>query len=220
VTRSSVPSLDEYFARWQVLHNAPNVDPKANLALRWFLTVVYWLARPFARAGVSPNAVTIFGLVQGGIALALTRPIPALAAFVVLASSFTDGVDGCVAALTDRSTKFGALFDSLADRVTEWCFVGAVVLAGANPWLGGGAAAGIGLFEYCRARLLALGLHDVGPVTVGERPTRVIACTVGVLASALTTSTLVGNVSLGLVVFTSGIALAQLLRWAYPKLRT
>jgi phosphatidylglycerophosphate synthase len=218
VVGKPVPSLHEYFARWQVLHNAPDVDPRTNLALRLFLTVVYKLARPFARAGVSPNAITVLGLVQGGIALALTRPVPAVAALVILASSFTDGVDGCVAALTNRSTKFGALFDSLADRVTEWCFVGAVVLTGANPWMGGAAAASIGLFEYCRARLLAIGLHDVGPVTVGERPTRVIACTVGVLVSALTTWSLIGNAALGIVIATSVVALAQLLRWAFPKL--
>jgi CDP-diacylglycerol---glycerol-3-phosphate 3-phosphatidyltransferase len=218
VASKPVPTLDEYFARWQILHNAPNVDPRASLPLRWFLTVVYWLARPFARAGVSPNMVTLLGLVQGGATLALAKRLPALSALLILASSFTDGVDGCVAALTDRSTKFGALFDSLADRVTEWCFVGAVVVSGANTWLGIGAAASIGLFEYCRARLLAIGLHDVGPVTIGERPTRVIACTVGVLASALTDSSMVGNVSLGIVVATSVIALAQLLRWAGPKL--
>jgi CDP-diacylglycerol---glycerol-3-phosphate 3-phosphatidyltransferase len=219
VASKPIPTLDEYFARWQILHNAPNVDPRSSLPLRWFLTVVYWLARPFARAGVSPNTVTMFGLVQGAAALALAKRLPALSAVVILASSFTDGVDGCVAALTDRSTKFGALFDSLADRVTEWCFVGAVIVVGANPWLGVGAAASIGLFEYCRARLLAIGLYDVGPVTIGERPTRVIACTIGVLASALTDSGLVGNVSLGIVVATSVMALAQLLRWAGPKLR-
>jgi phosphatidylglycerophosphate synthase len=219
VATKTIPTLDEYFNRWQVLHNAPNVDPRANFALRTFLTVVYWLARPFARAGVSPNAVTVLGLAQGGVALALAKPIPAVSAVVILLSSFTDGVDGCVAALTDRATKLGALFDSLADRVTEWCFVGAVVVAGANPLLGIGAAASVGLFEYCRARLLAIGIHDVGPVTIGERPTRVIACTIGVLASALTDSALVGNVSLGIVIATSVIALAQLLRWAAPKLR-
>jgi CDP-diacylglycerol---glycerol-3-phosphate 3-phosphatidyltransferase len=219
VDRPPVRSLEEYFARWQILHNAPNVDPRANVALRGFLTVVYWLARPFARAGVSPNAVTVLGLVQGGATLALTKRLPAIAALVILASSFTDGIDGCVAALTDRATKFGALFDSLADRMTEWCFVGAVVISGAKPWLGVGAAASIGLFEYCRARLLAIGLHDVGPVTLGERPTRVIACTIGVLASALTDSALIGNVSLGIVTVTSLVALAQLLRWAGPKLR-
>jgi phosphatidylglycerophosphate synthase len=219
VAAKPVPSLDEYFARWQVLHNAPDVDPRANLPLRLFLTVVYKLARPFARAGVSPNTITVLGLIQGAVGLLLTRPLPAIAALVILASSFTDGVDGCVAALTNRSTKLGALLDSLADRVTEWCFVGAVVLTGANPWLGGAAAASIGLFEYCRARLLAIGLHDVGPVTVGERPTRVIACTVGVLASALTTESLVGNVALGIVIATSTIALVQLLRWASPRLQ-
>ena len=216
-----LPSRQEYFARWQVLHNAATVDPqaKSNALLRWFLTIVYWLARPFARAGVSPNVITALGLLQGAAALGAAQRWPGLAGGIILASSFTDGIDGCVAALTDRSTKVGALFDSIADRATEWCFVGCVVMAGAVPWLGVAAGAAIMFFEYTRARLLALGVHDVGLVTVGERPTRVIACTVGCAGAAFSTAELIPAVSLAAVTATSVVALLQLAVWARPRLR-
>ncbi len=218
IPQRTLPTLDEYFARWQVLHNAADVDPRDNVALRLFLSVVYRVARPFAKAGVSPNVVTILGLAQGLVGLGLAGAVPIAASVVILASSVTDGVDGCVAALTDRSTRFGALFDSIADRLTEWCFVAAAVVTGANPWLGVGAAAAIVLFEYTRARLLASGLQEVGPVTVGERPTRVIACVIAVGADAFTEAHLVANVAMAVVVVTSFIAMVQLLRWAIPRL--
>lgn len=218
MTPTPIPTLDEYFDRWQVLHNAPDVDPRSRLPLRIALGTIYRLSRPFAKAGVSPNTLTLLGLIQATVALGLSFVSPLAAATMILASSLTDGIDGCVAALTDRSTQFGALLDSIADRISEWCFVAGVVVVGASPLLGATAAAAIFMFEYIRARILAGGLREVGPVSVGERPTRVIACIVGVGAGPFAEGQLVGNVALAIVVATSFIAAAQILGWAYSKL--
>lgn len=218
MTPPPIPTLDEYFDRWQVLHNAPDVDPRSNLLLRLVLSAFYRLSRPFAKSGVSPNFITFLGLGQAVLALGLSFAFPLGAAVLILVSSLTDGIDGCVAALTNRSSRVGALLDAIADRLSEWCFVGAAVAVGAKPWLGASAAASILLFEYIRARLLAGGLHEVGPVSVGERPTRVIACTIAVGASAFTDTAVAGNVAMAIVIATSCIAIAQLLVWATSRL--
>ena len=101
---NDLPTREEFFAQWQVNHSAPDLDPRNTLALRWFLTFTYACAKPFARRNVSPNVVTLFGLVLGGLALVATNVAPALGGLVVLASSLTDGVDGAVAALSGRSS--------------------------------------------------------------------------------------------------------------------
>jgi phosphatidylglycerophosphate synthase len=170
-----LPTRDEFFAQWQINHSAPDLDPRNTFALRWFLTFTYACAKPFARRRVSPNVVTLGGLLLGALALIATRVSPALGGLVVLASSLTDGVDGAVAALSGRSSKIGFVLDSVVDRISDAFFVIALVLIGANERLAAGAIAAVWLLEYTRARAGNAGLGEIGVVTIGERPTRVLA---------------------------------------------
>jgi phosphatidylglycerophosphate synthase len=174
-TPFDMPTRDEFFAQWQVNHSAPDLDPRDTVALRWFLTFTYAAAKPFARRGVNPNVITLGGLLLGVLALLATKVAPALGGLVVLASSLTDGVDGAVAALSGRSSKIGFVLDSVVDRISDALFVIAVVMVGANERLAAGAVAAVWLLEYTRARAGNAGLGEIGVVTIGERPTRVLA---------------------------------------------
>jgi phosphatidylglycerophosphate synthase len=207
-----VPSLDDFFSQWQVQHNAPDLDPRNTTALRLFLTITYRLARPFARRRVSPNAITMVGLILAGMVLATAKPIPAVAGALVLFSSLTDGVDGAVAALSNRATRTGFVLDSAVDRLSDACFVGALVMCGARPWLCVAAVLANWFLEYVRARAGNAGIGEVGVVTVGERPTRVLACGFGLVGYQVLGSTKTWPLDLGAAIVTGAcvIGTAQL----------
>ncbi len=121
-------------------------------------------------------------------AAALGGPwVPAGAAVVVLSGVF-DGLDGAVAVLTGRTTRWGYVLDSVADRLSDAAYLLALYLLGAPGWIC--AAAGLLTFlqEYARARAGAAGMSEIGVVTVWERPTRVIVTAVFLLLAALPVS--------------------------------
>ena len=174
-----VPARAAFQQRWQALHGG--YDPSANFWVRGWLTVVHAMARPLAGRGVAPDAVTWFALwpVAGMLVAAHAGGRWALlAAALVALSAVIDALDGAVAALTARHSRWGYLLDSLIDRVADLGYVTAVVLLGAPLWLGAAVGAVILLHEYARARGGNAGAGEVGAVTVAERPTRAI---VGVL---------------------------------------
>ncbi|MGH8938492.1 MAG: CDP-alcohol phosphatidyltransferase family protein, partial [Actinomycetes bacterium] len=106
------------------------------------------------------------------------------AALLVVASGLLDSVDGAVAVLTDRVTRWGQVLDHLVDRVTDLLYLVALWLAGApgQACVAGGVL--MLLLEYVRARAAVAGMTEVGVVTVWERPTRVIV-TAAFLASGV-----------------------------------
>ena len=89
-----------------------------------------------------------------------------LAAVVVGVSGLLDSIDGAVAVLTDRVTRWGAVLDSVVDRVSDALYLVAFWLVGAPVWMC--VVAGVLLFtqEYARARATAIGMDDVGVVTI------------------------------------------------------
>lgn len=180
-----LPTLDEYLAGWQQLHGT---DPTASRLVHGWLHGSYVLARPLARWRVAPTAVTVAGLLVSAavvpLALAGGR-WPLLAAPVVVASGVLDNLDGAVAVLTGRTSRWGALADALADRLSDAAYVVALWALGAPAWLAV-VAAGLGaLHEYARARAGGLGLPDAAVITVAERPTRVVGATMFLLAAGL-----------------------------------
>ncbi len=171
----SVPSRAKYLDTWQTLHGG--YDPRSSRIVGPWLSLVYACARPLARIGLSPDVVTLLGLLVSGAVVALCAlggRWVLLAAFVVGASGLLDSLDGAVAVLTDRATRWGAVLDSVVDRVSDLLYLVALRLVGAPAWLCVGAGAVVLVQEYSRARATAIGMDDVGVITIGERPTRVI----------------------------------------------
>ena len=218
--RRPLPTLHEYFDAWQRQHNAPDVDPRSSFFLRSFLAFTYWLSRPIALLGIGPMWVTASGLVVACGAFGLSGRYAIAAGALVLVSALVDGVDGCVAALTGRATKLGFVIDSVADRVADGLFVGALVRSGGSARVAIGAMATVMMLEYTRARAGNAGLGEVGVVTVGERPTRVIACVLGLLGSSVGGADgRASTTALWLILTLSGVGFAQLARHVVPKLR-
>jgi CDP-diacylglycerol--glycerol-3-phosphate 3-phosphatidyltransferase len=209
-----IPDRDGYLTAWRALHG--NYDPRGNPWVRGWLTLSYRAARPLARLGVAPDVVTL-----GTVWLAAGVLVPAaaggrwpmLAGWLLVLSGLGDGIDGCVAVLTDRATRWGYVLDSTVDRVNEVLYLLAVVAVGAPPALAAAAGVAFGMLEYVRARAVGAGMDEVGIVTVGERAMRVILCGAGLFAAGLLPGSagLVAAVALGALAVVSVAGLGQLL---------
>ncbi len=173
---SAVPDLDGYFDTWSTTHGG--YDPRTgSVFLRGWLTMVYGLARPLARRGVQPDVVTYSSIWLAGLVLVLAEVGGRwwiAAGWVMVASGLFDTLDGCLAVLEDRQTRWGYVLDSVVDRCCDGIYLLAVVAVGCPPELAVALMFGFFLMEYLRARAGNAGGDEVGRITVAERPTRVI----------------------------------------------
>jgi phosphatidylglycerophosphate synthase len=179
------PSWADYADRWSRLHGG--FDPRtATAVVRGWLFLSYWVSRQLARTGTGPNTVTVAGLL-----LSIGAPVtawlggwwPALGAVLVLVSALADTADGALAIITGRASRLGRVLDSVTDRLAEACWVLALVLVGVPAGLAVATGALAWLHEYVRARATVAGMHDVGTVTVAERPTRIILVIAALVAA-------------------------------------
>jgi CDP-diacylglycerol--glycerol-3-phosphate 3-phosphatidyltransferase len=152
------------------------------------LCLTYLLARPLAAVRTPPAAVTAAAAVSPALALAPAAAggrWPLAAAVVVAASALLDGLDGAVAILRSRASATGFVLDSVADRVADALCLVALWLLGAPGWLAVTAGAMAFLLEYTRARAGNAGFGEIGVVSVGERPTRMIITVAGLLVAGV-----------------------------------
>ncbi len=204
-----------YLDRWSVLHGG--YDPRRALLVRGWLAATYAVGHPLASAGVRPDLLTLWGVAVGGGVVLLAGAgggwwLLAAAAAVVI-TGLLDGLDGCVAVLTDRAGRFGFVLDSVADRVVDGLYLLALWRVGAPASLCVSAAAAVALLEYTRARAGQAGMAEIGVVTVGERPTRVVVAAVMLAAAGAipAQSSTVASFGAVALVALSLVALGQLL---------
>jgi phosphatidylglycerophosphate synthase len=177
-----------YEAGWRETHRlGAEAQPGGRLAA-WYLRLAYALGAPLARAGADPDLVTLAALwvaLAAGWAATLGPGWAAAAGALTLAAGVADSVDGAVAVLQRRTSTFGFVWDSAADRLADLALIAgpvALVATRADPGRGAAAvAAGTAaavlllLLEYVRARAQAGGVAAAWTLaTPGERPTRVI----------------------------------------------
>ena len=140
-----------------------------------------------ARAGVSPNLLTVLGLVGNGVAGAVLGWGHLFwGGWIVLGASALDMLDGAVARAGGRATRRGAFLDSVFDRMSEVAaFAGLLAYSLARGRtqevaLIFAAAVGSILVSYMRARAEGLGIQCKDGVA--PREVRVIILAVGLLA--------------------------------------
>jgi CDP-diacylglycerol--glycerol-3-phosphate 3-phosphatidyltransferase len=141
----------------------------------WFKWVLDPLGRLFLKLGLTPNMVTILGLLgntvgayylargemlTGGIWIALMTPV--------------DALDGTMARLRGEASDWGAYVDSVSDRYSELIIYGGLLSITLGEPVGGmlvfAAAAGSVLVSYVKARAEGLGYEaKVGLLTRAER---------------------------------------------------
>lgn len=133
----------------------------------------------FVRLGVSPNMITVAGLggsVAAAVAIADGRLV--LGGILVLVFGGLDLFDGAVARATGRATPFGALFDSVLDRLGEAVVLGGILVYELDQGndeeaiLAFAAVVGSIMVSYVRAR--AEGLDVSMTSGLFTRPERVV----------------------------------------------
>ncbi len=140
------------------------------------------------RVGLTPNLVTIIGLLIAGVAAYLIGIGQWWAGgLVALFAGIFDMFDGALARNTGRDSDFGALLDSTIDRVSEAVVLLGILayyLASDNDWgamLVYGALVGSIMVSYMRARSEGLGIDcKVGVMT---RPERVALTGLGLIVA-------------------------------------
>ena len=156
---------------------------------------------------LTPTAVTITGLVLNlGVAYLAAVDLLLPAGLLLIVASAFDMLDGALARLTGRESRFGALLDSVSDRLGEAAVLFGLLVLFYND----DSAAGVVLaflamvasfmVSYLRARGEGLGIRsDVGIMT---RPERMVVLTVGMLVGHML-------VPLGIIVTLSTLTAGQ-----------
>jgi len=189
-----------------------------------FARPVDLLVRVFAH--VSPDVLTITGLALNGVACAFfafaggkdyrSPVLLRIGGFVALSASIFDMLDGRVARLRGRETKFGAFLDSTMDRYSDMLlFMGLLILYARMDrtpdmvlvWV---AAFGSFMTSYARARAESL----IPRCSVGllERPERIVLLGVGALANRMVAA-------LWIIAVLSNVTAVQRVVYTYVELK-
>jgi CDP-diacylglycerol--glycerol-3-phosphate 3-phosphatidyltransferase len=152
-------------SEWSAKHG--NVEIKGFV--KGWIALSKFLAWPFIKLRLKPNVITTLSIVVS-IPLIFSPELW----WLVLISLILDGIDGRVALETNSSTKFGAIYDSIADRIVEFIWISALITLGVNLKIATTLLILGWTQEYLRARVGGLGYREIGIVTIGERPTRAI----------------------------------------------
>jgi len=152
------------------------------------------IARVFGRVGLTPNALTVIGLIIAIIgAYLVANHYWLIGALVVGLGAIFDLFDGALARATGKVSRFGAFLDSTLDRVGEavvflgiaWAFVDVVP----NVTLGVlFTMAAAFMVSYTRARSESLGFApgaSMASVGMASREVRMTILILGLLAAGL-----------------------------------
>ena len=177
--------------------------------------VAYRLSQPLvrllARTGITPNALTWFGLLLSfGAAALIALGQPFIAGFVVLISGLFDMLDGALARFIDKSTKFGGILDSILDRLGEAAILLGLLIffvryfSAPGILVVGFTLPGALMVSYLRARAEAASL--IGEVGLFTRTERIIIIALGLLLSSIDYALII---SLGIIAFFSYVTVIQ-----------
>lgn len=169
----------DFFKSWSELHG----NAKISGIVKSWLTISYLLVKPLVKLKITPNILTIFGLLFG--VLLYLNALTNWAVILLTLSLICDGIDGSLAIITGKASKWGAMLDSVIDRVTEFFWALTFIAIGANKYVVIAALLIASVQEYLRARAGGLGLSEVGVVTIAERPVRASILFVAVIAFIL-----------------------------------
>jgi CDP-diacylglycerol--glycerol-3-phosphate 3-phosphatidyltransferase len=169
----------DFFAKWSALHG--NAEIK-GIVKAW-LNISYGSARFMSALRVTPNLLTLLGIVFA-IAMAV-NPLSLWTIPLLVLSLYADGIDGSVAIYQNRESQFGAILDSVADRISEALWFYVAYRIGAPAWIVLLTYVIASTQEYARARLGGLGISEVGVVTPAERPVRASFIFIALVAYAI-----------------------------------
>ena len=91
-----------------------------KLERRWLPVIMKPIARLIEGTGISPNVLTILGfLLTVGVGYVLSLGYLRVGGVLVLLTAIFDALDGTLARMSGRTSRFGAYLDSTLDRFSE-----------------------------------------------------------------------------------------------------
>jgi len=179
------------------------------------------IARIFVKTPVTPNMLTVFGLLLNiGVGLILASGNLPLGGVLLILAGLFDLLDGALARITNRITQFGGFLDSALDRYSEgviymgllWYYLhDAQHPRTLEAMLIFAVIVGSMMVSYARARATPLNVDcEVGLMARSER--------IGTLALALILSALIPDVvtwALGLLAIGAQITAIQRIVYVY-----
>ena len=164
--------------------------------------IVTMIVRPLAGLGITPNTLTVLGLMLSILtAVVIAQGLFLAGGLLVLFAGIFDMFDGAMARARNASTTFGAFFDSTLDRYSESIILfGLLFFALQKPVIQDRfwpfqyeqswmiilvfiATVGSFMVSYARARAEGLGLECKTGLLA--RPERVIVLAIGLLIGAV-----------------------------------
>jgi len=165
------------------------------------------LARLISRLNISPNVITVIGfLLMVGVAFVLAQGYFLLGGVLITAFAIFDAIDGTLARMMGRTSRFGAFLDSTLDRFSEaiiflGIFVYFMMQQGHNLELVLIYATVVGslMVSYARARAEGIGV----PLKDGwfTRFERILVLVIGLLFNLVTAALLLLAVFSNLTAF-------------------
>lgn len=149
--------------------------------------VVEPTARGLLRLGISPDAITVLGLIGTCVGALVFYPQQKwlLGTLVIILFIFSDLLDGTMARLSGRAGPWGAFLDSTLDRVGDAAILGGMAMGFVHAGDPRTAAVAIGclvgglVVSYAKARAEGVGAEcNVG---IAERTERLIIQGIGVI---------------------------------------
>lgn len=200
----------EFLSTWSKIHG----DAQVTGIVKGWLNISYLITKLLAKIRISPNGLTIFGLVFGVLLYLNSQSI--WAPILLVLSLICDGLDGSLAIITEKSSKWGAILDSVIDRLTEVFWVLALYSLGINLNLLIAVLILSTVQEYLRARAGGVGVVEVGVVTYAERPVRASFVFIALIAFNLDLNIL--DQIIGIWLLLQIISLIKISRFVFVKL--
>ena len=178
--------------------------------------VVSPIAHLLIRLGVSADAVTVVGTlgVVAGALVFFPRGELLTGVLVITAFVFSDLIDGYMARLTGKVTRFGAFLDSTLDRIGDGAIFAGLALYFAGP---GDSELYLilalvclvmgGVTSYARARAEGLGFE--AKVGIAERADRLVAILVRTGLSAIFGLPILMHLALWFLAIASTVTVVQ-----------
>lgn len=185
-----------------------------------FLRLLDPLVRALAKRKIHANSLTLAGFVITCMAaVALSKGSLRTGGLLILLGGLCDGIDGNLARSTGKTTRFGALLDSVIDRYSEFVMflgIAAYFILLKNHFIlivTFMALCGSIMVSYTRARAESLGFESKAGMT--QRAERIVFLGFGALIHPM-----VFKLSVWLVAILANVTALQRLRKAYRQSKT
>ena len=202
---------EEFNSTWSDLHGGAEIK---GIVKTW-LAISFASAKFLSKLHITPNILTLLGVLFA-IAMA-ANPLSLWAIPLLVLSLYADGIDGSVAIFQKRQSSFGAILDSVADRISEALWFYVAYRIGAPAWLVLATYVIASTQEYARARLTSLGISGVGVVTPAERPVRASFIFIALVSYALSFELV--TLTMAILAILQALSFGLVARFAHNSLR-